>query len=64
MTRLDDESQAACAWGRWRIGPALNETIPARSERRTRNPERPRLAARRARLRLVADRGRTPATPR
>jgi hypothetical protein len=56
MTRLDDELQATCAWGRWRIGQALNEPMPVRSERRSRVQRHVRAIALRARLRLVTDR--------
>jgi hypothetical protein len=58
MTLFNEELKYVCAWGRWRIGPALNEPL-ACSERR-RPAVRPRLLAvagsrhrGRARLRLV-----------
>ena len=33
MTRFDDELDYVCAWGRWRIGQALNEPTAGPSER-------------------------------
>jgi hypothetical protein len=64
MTRLDDELQAACAWGRWRIGQALNEPMPARTERRSHVHQHVRAMPPRARLRLVTNRRDTSETPR
>ena len=68
MTHWNDELEYVCAWGRWRIGQALNEPVAARDgewrvvEHRTRTVERqrapntverPRAPKRPARLRLV-----------
>jgi len=39
MTRLDDELDYVCAWGRWRIGQARNEpTAAAAGERHCLDP--------------------------
>ena len=62
MTRFDDELDYVCAWGRWRIDQARNDSVLP-IERR--NPPAPRarvivhgapnaLRRGRARLRLVA----------
>jgi hypothetical protein len=65
MTRFDDELEYVCAWGRWRIDQARNDSVlPA--ERRHAPPPRERvvhgarkpLRRGRARLRLVAGAGR------
>lgn len=67
MTRFDDELTYVCAWGRWRIGPALNEPMTPRPERRAPKHTRAAVArpgAQRARLRLVAGTARAPETPR
>ena len=59
MILFNEELEYACAWGRWRIGPALNEPLPC-NERRlaTQRPLAQRLSGERrrshARLRLVA----------
>jgi len=68
MKRFDDDPGHACAWGRWRIGQALNEPVlHAPGERcrvdhplheRVQQPDRARAAARAtSRLRLVSDAG-------
>jgi hypothetical protein len=73
MTRFDDEPTYACAWGRWRIGPALNEPMMRRRPRERGDPVslvRKALDSRfrgndsKARLHLVAGTGRMPETPR
>jgi len=33
MTRFDEELDYVCAWGRWRIGQALNEPTAGPAER-------------------------------
>lgn len=33
MTRFDEELDYVCAWGRWRIGQALNEPTAGPGER-------------------------------
>ena len=63
MTLLNDELQYVCAWGRWRIGQALNEPVLAwsgerrlvefRARARVAKVQR-KVRAGRARLRLVA----------
>jgi hypothetical protein len=68
MTRFDDELDYLCAWGRWRIGQALNEPVCRPGEPRgvdQRLPQRSlqkttRSSVRRgpSRLRLVTDAGR------
>jgi hypothetical protein len=70
MTRFDDELDYVCAWGRWRIGQALNEPVLSwTGERRCLDHRvRQRLAQKTvrktsatrgsARLRLVSDAGR------
>ena len=35
MILLNEELKYACAWGRWRIGPALNEPLPCNERRLT-----------------------------
>jgi hypothetical protein len=69
MTRLDDELEYVCAWGRWRIDQARNEPVVAATpERRSDRPSNRVLFTRLpastakparavARLRLVADAG-------
>jgi hypothetical protein len=59
MTLFNDELEYACAWGRWRIGPALNEPIgagavhPFAPRALAHGASAPRRRLRRARLRLV-----------
>ena len=76
MTRLDDELEYVCAWGRWRIDQARNEpVVGATPERRNDRPRERVLFMRlpagtakparaRARLRLVTDGGAAPAPRR
>lgn len=62
MTRFTEELQYVCAWGRWRIGQALNEPVLAWGGERRVVEHRARLAGAsparkrrsRARLTLVA----------
>ena len=72
MTLLNDELQYVCAWGRWRIGQALNEPILSwTGERRVieyrarAHGAKPQRRARRsrARLRLVVGSAASPHTP-
>jgi hypothetical protein len=52
MILINEELKYACAWGRWRIGPALNEPLPCTERRLPRRPLRAAGPRRRSRARL------------